>query len=190
MKKLKNNLNYSQPNFYKFSRDSIELAIIAADLEVERVFPRVLEVFAGCGVVSMEFESRHKSVDSLTFVELQEEYRKHLEINLKQLTCRHEIIINHFLNFETKRKYDIIFANPPYFDPTSSRLGQSIKRNLCRFSLNFNLKELMNKIEVLLNDQGVAYICHRDPLEKQDSRIERVGNFEDVGLFRFNLNKN
>ncbi len=187
MKKSENILNYSQPSFYKFSRDSVELAILAAELESEKKPLSILEFFAGSGVISIEFQTRHSSVKDVTFVELQEEFKGHLEENSKMLTCNYNIHITNFKDFLNEKKYDVILANPPYFDPSRSRLGSDANRNICRFTMNFKFQDLIEKVESCLAAGGVAYFSHRDNLEELDSRITRMGDYEEVGLFRFCL---
>ena len=180
--------NYSQPPFYRFSRDSVELAILAEALEREKESLNILEFFAGSGVVSIEFSSRHPSVESVTLVELQEEFKKHLERNSKNLNCDFNIQIKNFLDFDSTEKFDVILANPPYFNPNASRLGEDKNRNLCRFEMNFNTDDLLRTIEKFLTPDGSAYICHRSNLEKLDYRIKKVGQYQMIGLFRFCLN--
>jgi len=186
--KSKNILNYSQPDFYKFSRDSIELAQIAAELESENKELNVLEVFSGCGVVSLEFLSRHNSISNLCFIEEQKDFSSHFLSNISDLKIPYEIHWGSFKEVEMTKKFDVILLNPPYFDPASSRLGENQKRNHCRFALNFTLIELFSFLEQRLLENGRAYICHCDDLCKLDKRIERIGSFQEVGLFRFQLN--
>lgn len=188
MKKSKNILNYSQPEFYKFSRDSIELADLAARYEDGNKSIKVLELFAGSGVVGIEFESRHQSVEHITFVELQENFKAHIEDNIKNLDCRSEVLFMSFQSFQSDHKYDVILLNPPYFDSQKSRIGSNEHRNFCRFTLNFEFQDIVNKIEETLSANGSAYICHCDDLEKIDHRITKIGDYQGVGLFRFRLN--
>ncbi|GEM_PF-4665191 len=188
MKKSKSILNYSQPNFYKFSRDSIELADIAAKCEEANSSLKVLELFAGSGVIGVEFENKHQALKHITFVELQEDFRSHLEENSKKLNCSYNIFIQDFRTFETNERYDVVLLNPPYFDTGKSRLGLNENRNLCRFIINFSLVDILKKVENILSAEGSAYICHCDDLEKLDHRIIRLGNYQGVGLFRFRLN--
>lgn len=179
--------NYSQPLFYRFSRDSVELATLAESLERGKKNLSILEFFAGCGVVSLEFSSRHQSVKKITFVELQADFEHHLEENVKQTSYDYDIQVKNFLDFESAEKFDVILANPPYFSPNSSRLGQDQSRNLCRFEMNFNISDLVGKIENYLSPRGSAYICHRENLEKLDNRIKKIGAYQAIGLFRFCL---
>lgn len=188
MIKLENMLNYSQPDFYKFSRDGIELAHLAANCEMDRERLQVLELFAGSGVISIEFSQRHSSVDHITFVELQADFKECLEENTKNLTCDSSIVLSDFRTFSSKQGFDIILLNPPYFDPSKSRLGPDKKRNTCRFTLDFSFEDIINSLEQLLCSDGAAYICHSDSIDKQDARFVRIGSYQSVGLFRFTLN--
>ncbi|WP_372652945.1 RsmD family RNA methyltransferase [Halobacteriovorax sp.] len=190
MKKSKNILNYSQPNFYKFSRDSIELADLAVKYEKENLSLQVLELFAGSGVIGVEFENKHQSVEHITFIELQEEFEPYLKENTKNLNCDFKIFFQDFRSLDTKKKYDVILLNPPYFDSKKSRIGSDDNRNLCRFILNFELKDIFKQLESCLSKSGSAYICHCDNLEELDTRVSRVGEYQGVGLFRFRLNVN
>lgn len=82
----------------------------------------VLDAFAGSGALGLEALSR--GAKSVTFVEKDREALIVLDQNIKSLNCNDFIKISRrgvssFADDETK-KYDIIFADPPYNKPQFS----------------------------------------------------------------------
>ncbi|OUR96326.1 hypothetical protein A9Q84_08195 [Halobacteriovorax marinus] len=186
--KSKNILNYSQPDFYRFTSDSVELARFVNQFIGGRKVESVLDLCCGCGVVGIEFESLNKNIEKLTFLELQVDFREHILENTKNLDCDFEIEICDFQSYKSAQQYDLILSNPPYFELGSGRIGPDKKRNLCRH-FEIGIKEkLIKKVFELLNDGGQAFVVDRDDLCKLDSRIEKVGELNKANLFRFFLN--
>lgn len=126
---------YHQPDFYHFSRSSIELAHYA-----ERIFElkgrrkiHVLDLFSGSGVIGLEFlkkiEEKQTSLDvCLSFCEISTEMIASLEFNLKG---RHHVYHSSFEKLGDIGEVDLILANPPYFDSTKVRLSRNQERNEC-----------------------------------------------------------
>ena len=137
-KNCKNIWNYSQPDFYSFSESSTGLAHLALDFG--RAYKKVYDVFAGCGVIGLEFCQFSKTCKELVAIELQAEYKAHFESNNKKLQelgkgTRVSFFEGAFSTYQKDEKFDLLFANPPFFDPNSSRLSKNKKRSLAKFFL-------------------------------------------------------
>ena len=73
----------------------------------------VLDLFAGTGSVSLEFISR--ACKSVTAVELNERHCAFIRKTCNDLKIDDLILIkSDVFRFKTQRKYDLIFADPPY----------------------------------------------------------------------------
>jgi len=185
--KSKNILKYSQPDFYRFNSDSVELSKFVSKCITSDNKLSVLDLCSGCGVVGIEFESLHQNLEKLTLLELQKDFKEHIVENSKYLNCDFEVIIDNFLNFNRPASFDLILSNPPYFELGSGRLSPDLKRNLCRHFDEGLLAKFISKIFELLCDGGQAFVVNREDLTIFDSRIEKVGELNKANLFRFFL---
>ena len=95
-------LDYKQPEFYHFSRDSIELAHYAAKYFYNKKNLSVLDLGCGSGVVGIEFCLHHVSVGSIDFIEKQrEKITKNMLRNLI-MNMLHMLSINAIKNLKLK----------------------------------------------------------------------------------------
>lgn len=176
--------NYSQPEEYRFSHDSVFLArevfeyLQSIPLKSTNS-PKVLDVCSGCGVIGLDLAFHILNSGDpaalpldLEFLEIQSVYLEHFQANvesLKRLFPSSQISA-HFLNFnyealleaDFKNKYDLIVCNPPYFLPHQGKLSPSEFKNRCRFFLDSNLQQLISGISHALKDGGKAFILLRD----------------------------
>lgn len=87
--------------------------VIASNLDIEGA--AVLDLFAGTGSISYEFASR--GVASVTSVEINAVHYNYISSTAKQfgLDNIYPVKANSFLYLKsTSKKFDIIFADPPY----------------------------------------------------------------------------
>ncbi|MGZ3818223.1 MAG: methyltransferase, partial [Bdellovibrio sp.] len=94
---------YSQPEAYRFSHDSVFLArkVFETYCKEEVATLRAMDLCAGCGIVGMDFIFHCKNAWGVTpqafdFLEVQEIYRDHFMSNKKKLGDVSTQI--HFLN--------------------------------------------------------------------------------------------
>lgn len=125
-------IEYSQPSFYHFSRDSIELSIVAS-----KIYPNIKSIcdfYAGSGVVGIEFSFRVDPLDEIVFVENNLSYKVHLERNINQLKDGYRTNIYWDSSLPCDLKKDtLILANPPYFIKNDGRLPQDLDKRNCHF---------------------------------------------------------
>lgn len=77
--------NYKQPNEYRFSLDSIQLAKfvatqIASNADLGSM--RILDLCAGCGVIGMELSWHLNAVRQIDFIEVQDVYTDYFYQNI------------------------------------------------------------------------------------------------------------
>jgi tRNA1(Val) A37 N6-methylase TrmN6 len=179
--------NYSQPEEYHFSLDSIEMPWevaqhfkerIAEDNQEKKSSPadylrskmrryRVLDLCAGCGVIGFELNYHMPELRNIDFVEVQEIYKSHFEANREKVQNEGEF---RFLqkNYEElskdpelHQKYDLILCNPPYFKIEQGKLSPSEFKNRCRFFIDSTFEKLIESIEYSLAPEGEAYLLLR-----------------------------
>lgn len=169
---------YYQPDFYHFSEDSIHLVNYLVAHELEDKHQRVLDLCAGCGVVGLELLQRWSGITHLDFVEAQIEFAPFLEKNIEQTAKQTvtNIYYQHFSDFKKVQEYDLIIANPPYFNAGKGRISGNPLKQRCRtFShdtfIDFincchDLKTASNAIYFLAIEENAnkfsdVIICHR-----------------------------
>lgn len=163
--------DYSQPNDYHFSLDSILLAkAVTRDTKNEPVLPnfRVLDLCAGAGIVGLELAHLWTMVKTIDFVEIQSRYRKYFDENIQKSaalglqTQWREMNYADLLNAEDSEKYDLIVTNPPYFEKDQGLIPPNELKARSRFFLDSSFESLIEIILHTLKPQGEAYILTRD----------------------------
>jgi tRNA1Val (adenine37-N6)-methyltransferase len=177
---------YSQPEEYHFSLDSIEMPWeislhlkdrIAEDSKQKKQSPsdylknsmrrwKILDLCAGCGVLGFELNFHLPQIQNIDFVEVQEVYIPHFDANRAKVQNIGEF---QFLNFnyenllfqEFDKKYDLILCNPPYFNISQGKLSPSEFKNRCRFFIDSTFEKLIEVINFTLASQGEAYLLLR-----------------------------
>lgn len=180
--------NYYQPDFYHFSRNSVELAkAVAEDWQNIRInFLKNEEVdiadfFSGSGVVVFEFFSRiFQSAEEdilpqkwrVDGIEVQNEYHSIWKNNshlLDSLVVNRQIawnFIHRDIFSSSLKKYHLILANPPFYSEERALASENPQKNLCHFMSEKKLKNLPHLFYSQLVDNGVFYfLAHPSSLE-------------------------
>ncbi len=177
-KRLSSIWDYSQPDFYHFSEDSIRLAeLVVNSIDQNGAHLKALDLCAGCGVIGIEIMNARKNI-SFDFCELQKEFKPHLEKNLTSINFNGKILISDYQDLVGK--YDLIVCNPPYFDPNKSRMSSDRNKRLCRSFIQGSLESLILKMNLLLASHGRGYFLSRDtpPGMKPIMKISETYLFE------------
>lgn len=174
--------NYSQPEEYRLSHDSVFLARRTFEemQGVDLSKGRGLDICSGSGVIGMDFlfhrRANQESVPPVfDFVEIQDVYIPHFNENIQRLgpidselrfvNCNY----NDLQQPQYAEQYDIILSGPPYFLTWQGKLSPSEFKNRCRFFIDSDLKNFFLGIANSLKKSGHAYILLRDlPEHKWD----------------------
>lgn len=167
--------DYSQPSFYRFSRDSIELANEVADYINfhELVIDKVADYCCGSGVIALEILQKveqvfSSSIKEVSFVEIQDDYIPHIHRNVEKIKNHFNWInfnISHdnILNIVNDRLYDLIVMNPPYFKAGHGRTSENEKKRICREYEGGELESYLRSAASHLNQSGVLFfVCRED----------------------------
>lgn len=166
---------YSQPEEYRFSHDSVFLARQVFELFIPDQIKslRALDLCAGCGIIGLDFifhsfNEQGVAPLAMDFLELQEIYLPHFEVNRERLGTTPTQIRFLKKNYrelekpEFKDRYDLILCNPPYFFPNMGKPSPSNFKNRCRFFIDSDFATLLNGIANSLAGNGAAYMLLRD----------------------------
>lgn len=185
---------YSQPEEYHFSLDSIEMPWqVSLDLgSKDLTDKKVLDLCAGCGVLGFELNYHLPKLRDIDFVEVQSVYKTHFEHN-RELALAHakkssrpklgivrenapvfsssepsfqflNLNYDELLKDSYQDKYDVILCNPPYFVPGQGKLSPSEFKNRCRFFIDSSFENLISVLCHTLKQDGEAFLLLR-PLE-------------------------
>lgn len=156
-------MKYSQPAFYKFNQDSILLSEFASNFFRKHNNLRVVDLFAGSGIVGIEF-SLKKKIDSIDFVEKEESFLEHLKVNIETFNViKASIYICDVKKILHHDKYDLVLMNPPYYIWERSRKSSDNKRSKCKFIKENEIDLVSQRVKGLLKDRG--YIAVTLPKE-------------------------
>lgn len=191
--KLKNIFNYSQPNFYHFSEDSIHLAKFVANFinNCKKQNLKIADLGAGCGIVGLELIQNISKQASLTLVEVQKEFHIHLDSNIQSLPKTFDVVsiiqsIDQF-SFLNLHMYDVVVSNPPYFQNGAGRTSKDSKRNLCRTLDGDGLDKWIQSFSRLLKTDGCCFFLAVPNLVKrpefEDLKIVEVERLKRVSIF-------
>jgi tRNA1Val (adenine37-N6)-methyltransferase len=114
----------------------------------------VLEVGAGCGILSLLLASRELvSVDA---VEKDKESFEEASENFAKSSFSDRLRISHsdFNDFvlSSNKRYDLIISNPPFF--INDLQSKNPKKSLARHTQSLSYKQLVNGARTLLNPDG------------------------------------
>lgn len=166
--------NYSQPEEYRFSHDSVFLA-----RQVFEIIPKDrdslsgLDLCSGCGIVGLDllFHLRQNQTGLFShfdFMELQKVYADHFAENCQRFgqgLPDTQLLMENYDVLKTEKfrqRYDLILSNPPYFRPGQGKMSPSEFKNRCRFFIDSNFENLILGIDNALKQEGRAYILLRD----------------------------
>lgn len=167
--------NYSQPEDYHFSHDSVFLARRVFELVAGRLSPQslVLDLCSGCGIVGLDFGFHcQKELDfapSCDFVEVQETYQPHFIENVRRLAPDNpqslRFLSENYAALQSPQyanRYDVVLCNPPYFRIGQGKTSPSEFKNRCRFFIDSDFPTLLRTLVHTLRETGEAYILLRD----------------------------
>jgi tRNA1(Val) A37 N6-methylase TrmN6 len=186
--------DYSQPDFYKFNQDSIQLVNWVA--QKKKTAKNILDLCAGCGVIGIELANKF-AADSLTLVEMQKDYLPHIQLNLTHMLnskIESHVFMESLGTWKTSNTFDLIVCNPPYFLPGHGEVSQDARKHHARTFVIDDWNMLIGSINALLEREGQAFIVVRnDPkiiklLAPFNLKTEFVGTLMILELSGLNKN--
>ncbi len=178
---------YSQPDEYHFSHDSVFLARRVFEfLRDKNIDPKTaLDLCAGSGVIGLDLMFHLRTAGKnrpqvFDFLDVQDQYRNHFEENVRRLgTVQTKLqFINCNYADENIGKladtYDLIVCNPPYFSMDQGKLPVSNLKLRSRFFVDSDLESLFAFIDKRLSQQGFAFVLIRNQLEHKQNQLSVV----------------
>lgn len=175
-----NHQDYHQPDFYRFSEDSLHLIRTLAELNLING-EKVMDLCAGSGVVGLEYSLRTETVKQLDFCEIQEEFLDYLKQNEKLFLrpgINSNLYFDSYKNLLSKndlfQQYDCVLSNPPYFHPGHGLTSPNDKKNRCRFFMDATLEDLVEVYQHLLKPKSLGFMVIRNDQKMMSDEIARL----------------
>jgi tRNA1(Val) A37 N6-methylase TrmN6 len=137
-----------------------------------------LEIGTGCGIISLLLSI--KPFSHITAVEIQETLADLARRNvcLNGLEERITVICTDFLTFQPARKYDVVFANPPYIPAHTGRVSTSLEKSIAKHELKCDIFDIMQKTSEFLKKKGKAYFIFSAKRRQDFSQAVRKGGLK------------
>jgi tRNA1Val (adenine37-N6)-methyltransferase len=138
----------------------------------------ILEIGTGCGVISLMLAQKSEAL--IDAIDIDEESVKQAGSNFLQSPWNEKlhalsVSLQDFVS-TSKRKYDLIITNPPFF--INSLPSPDTRKNRARHTTNLNQQELLSSVIHLLNKNGFFLVIL--PAEGTRNFFELA---ESAGLF-------
>ncbi len=141
---------------YRFSVDSPLLA----DFIQTKKYDELLELGTGNGIISLLLSI--KPFKHITAIEIQESLvdLARRNICLNKLGEKITVICRDLRSFHSRRKFDVVFSNPPYIRKMEGHLSVSKEKSIAKHELKCDIFDIMRKTAELLKKEGRAYFIY------------------------------
>lgn len=140
-------------------RFSVDAPLLAGFIQTSRA-DVLLELGAGNGIISLLLSV--KPFRHIFCLEIQKSLadlaRRNVRLNC--LEGRITILQEDLLSFRSRKKFDIIFSNPPYIRKASGRLSVSEEKSVAKHEIKCDIFGIMRKCSDLLKRRGRAYFIY------------------------------
>jgi len=171
----------------------VKKALKDCKLQIARVKlkkPKFLDIFSGSGCIGIAILKNIKE-SHVDFVDIDENAVEQIRINLKlnRISSKRYRIIKSDIFEKVKRKYDFIFANPPYVAKERLKeVQESVKKLEPKISwyggrggLKY-IKKFLKEAKNHLKRNGIIFM-EIDPLQRED--VEKILKKENYKNFKF-----
>lgn len=143
-------------NGYRFSVDAPLLASVVDSGPGDEM----CELGAGCGIISLLLSLR--PFGHITAVEIQPELARLAARNvaLNKLENRISVVRADLREFRPRRRFDIVFSNPPYIAGKQGSLSASAEKTIAKHEIKCDILGVMRAAAALLKGGGKAFFIY------------------------------
>ena len=87
-------------------------------------------------------------------------------MRLNKLGDRISVVRKDFKEYRPRKKFDVIFSNPPYIKKKTGFLSASAEKSVAKHEIKCDILDVMRKTGELLEKMGRAYFIY--PAQRQD----------------------
>ena len=141
----------------------------------ENTYKSGLDIGSGTGVLSLMVAQNQPNI-LIDAIEIDNSSFEDLRQNVLESVFKHQIRFFKidFFVFESKKKYDLIFSNPPFYDD-GVQFENEIKFH-AKHNVNFSKKKFFSKCADLLSETGEIWIIV--PFDKAELWIQSALEFQ------------
>lgn len=156
---------------YRFSVD----APLLADFIQTKKSDELLELGAGNGIISLLLSI--KPFHRITVVEIQEALADLAgrNVSLNKLEDKINVVRGDLRSFCPRRKFDVIFSNPPYIKKKQGHLSSLQEKSIAKHELKCDIFDIMRKTAELLKNKGRAYFIY--PVKRKEDFMDAVDKY-------------
>jgi len=155
-----------------------ELSLKGA-LNPRAIYGDVLDVGAGCGILGLLLKRDFESIN-LSLLEIQERNLEILRLNSLQNDLPAEILHADFAEFKSKKRFDFIVSNPPFYRERIS-LSKEPHMALSKSAASLSLLDFVRSANAHLKPGGTLIFCY------EAGKLAKI--CELLGEFRLNLTR-
>ena len=148
-------------------------------LNPRAIYGDVLDVGAGCGILGLLLKRDFKSIN-LSLLEIQERNLEILRLNSLQNDLPAEILHADFAEFKSKKRFDFIVSNPPFYQERMS-LSKEPHMALSKSAASLSLRDFVRSANAHLKPGGTLIFCY------EAGKLAKI--CELLGEFRLNLTR-
>ena len=158
---LGNNIKIFVSKNHTFSTDSLLLANFASP----KTSDIVLEIGAGCGIISFIFCRDNKS-NHITALEIQKSAADMMKHSVKMNSLENKIsVINGDINDASlpirHNQYDMIVCNPPYKKQGTGKINKNSELTSARHEISCSIDDITAFAFKALKNKGTLCLCNR-----------------------------
>jgi len=134
------------------------------------------ELGTGSGIISLLLSIHF--FGGIVAVEIQEKLahlaKKNVQIN--NLEEKIFVVCADIMNFSSRRKFEVVFSNPPYFRRGQGRMSPTREKAIAKYEIKCDMMGITTKTSELLCSKGRAYFIY--PVQRQEElarALERAG---------------
>lgn len=148
-------------------------------LNPRAIYGDVLDVGAGCGILGLLLKRDFKSIN-LSLLEIQERNLEILRLNSLQNDLPAEILHADFAEFKSKKRFDFIVSNPPFYRERIS-LSKEPHMALSKSAASLSLRDFVRSANAHLKPGGTLIFCY------EAGKLAKI--CELLGEFKLNLTR-
>jgi len=170
-------------NGYRFSVN----APLLADFIKTKTSEELLELGCGNGVISLLLSI--KSFKQITALEIQKSLAELARRNviLNKLEDKITVIQIDLRRFNSRKKFDVIFSNPPYIKRKKGQLSPVLEKSIAKHEIKCDIFDIISKTAELLKNRGRAYFIFPASRE-EDLRAAVITNNLSIRTWRYVFN--